>query len=197
MCMQGTAGEWTRVPVIRQRGFQPACTSLAAALACMVVLSAGCASSPVTNARLDHFNQTLGYRIDNLSPGEHNSDSLLVIVTFSGGGHAGSLLRLRRPGATTRHTRKVGGRRPLPAGRSRRNLVGVRRKPDGGILRSIWAAHLRGLSRESALQEHPGHARPPHSSAARQSQDAIAVLYAHRYPGQGIRPTYLRGKNIR
>ena len=58
--------------------------------ACVVLwallLGAGCATSPVTNARLARFDPAEGYRIRNLRAGEHNSDSLVVILTFSGGG---------------------------------------------------------------------------------------------------------------
>lgn len=53
---------------------------------CVLVLGTGCATSPVTNSRLERFDITQGYRPQNLSPAEHNSDSLVVILTFSGGG---------------------------------------------------------------------------------------------------------------
>ncbi len=48
------------------------------------LLFAGCAHYPV-NARLDRHDPGYGYRFANLSSAD-NSDSLLVVVTFSGGG---------------------------------------------------------------------------------------------------------------
>ena len=52
----------------------------------LVSLAAGCATSPVTNARLQHFAPDSGYRFENTVPDENNSESLFVILTFSGGG---------------------------------------------------------------------------------------------------------------
>jgi len=46
----------------------------------------GCATSVIQNDRLARFEPEKGYRFRNLEPGEQNSDSLLVILTFSGGG---------------------------------------------------------------------------------------------------------------
>lgn len=45
---------------------------------------AGCAHYPV-NAKLDHYTPTAGYRLENLAAGD-NSGSLLLVLTFSGGG---------------------------------------------------------------------------------------------------------------
>jgi len=59
------------------------------------VLAAGCMTLPVQNCPRDtHANETgvndnveeAGYRFSNIAPGPKNSDSLLVILTFSGGG---------------------------------------------------------------------------------------------------------------
>lgn len=44
----------------------------------------GCASYP-TNSKLDHFDKSSGYRFQNLSSSD-NTDSLFVILAFSGGG---------------------------------------------------------------------------------------------------------------
>lgn len=46
----------------------------------------GCTTIPVQNKPMDHFTANAGYRYANVPPGENNSDSLLVILTFSGGG---------------------------------------------------------------------------------------------------------------
>ena len=51
----------------------------------MLVLVAGCAHYPV-NPQLAHYDGHAGYRYENLKPGPKNSDSLFVILTFSGGG---------------------------------------------------------------------------------------------------------------
>ena len=59
---------------------------LFAVMVLVLLLGGGCATSIVSNKRLDHFDPTQGYRARNLGPGEHNSDSLLVVLTFSGGG---------------------------------------------------------------------------------------------------------------
>ena len=53
-------------------------------LAALVLLLTGCASYPV-NPRLEQYDPQYGYRFENLkAPG--NSDSLFVVLTFSGGG---------------------------------------------------------------------------------------------------------------
>lgn len=52
--------------------------------AILILFIAGCASYPV-NPSLTHYNPQSGYRFENLS-GQDNSDSLFVILTFSGGG---------------------------------------------------------------------------------------------------------------
>lgn len=51
----------------------------------VLVLVAGCAHYPI-NPELARYNPHSGYRFENLKPGPHNSDSLFVILTFSGGG---------------------------------------------------------------------------------------------------------------
>lgn len=50
----------------------------------LVLAIVGCAHYPV-NARLDRFDKNTGYRFQNLSPPD-NSDSLFIILAFSGGG---------------------------------------------------------------------------------------------------------------
>lgn len=50
----------------------------------IVLIVAGCAHYPV-NERLEHFDPDYGYRFTNLSSAD-NSDELLMILTFSGGG---------------------------------------------------------------------------------------------------------------
>ena len=52
----------------------------------ILVVLAGCVRSPATNERLQRFDLQYGYRPQNLRAGEHNSESLLVVLTFSGGG---------------------------------------------------------------------------------------------------------------
>ena len=47
---------------------------------------AGCSTMPKKNLPLDQFSKRAGYRFSNISPGENNSDSLFVVLTFSGGG---------------------------------------------------------------------------------------------------------------
>lgn len=54
--------------------------------AVLVCVVAGCATVPRQNQRLDHFSGTSGYRFQNVAAGAGNSDSLFVILTFSGGG---------------------------------------------------------------------------------------------------------------
>ncbi len=50
------------------------------------VLISGCVSSPVTNDRLAKFDGAAGYRMNNIAPADGNSNSLFVVLTFSGGG---------------------------------------------------------------------------------------------------------------
>ena len=52
----------------------------------LIVLATSCATAPVENDRLDRMPGSSGYRFSNLVPGNDNSDSLFVILTFSGGG---------------------------------------------------------------------------------------------------------------
>ncbi len=58
------------------------------ALLIMIILSilVGCSTMPRQNQPLDHFSKQAGYRFSNISAGENNSDSLFVVLTFSGGG---------------------------------------------------------------------------------------------------------------
>jgi len=56
------------------------------ALLFAIIFVTGCASSPVANDRLAHFDGTTGYRIDNIPPANDNSNGLFVVLTFSGGG---------------------------------------------------------------------------------------------------------------
>ena len=60
------------------------------ALACalgVVLMLCGCVSTPsARNQRLDHFDPSYGYRMKNFGPSGANSDSLVVVLTFSGGG---------------------------------------------------------------------------------------------------------------
>ncbi len=51
----------------------------------MLGLLAGCAHYPA-NPELGQYDKHVGYRYGNLQPGPKNSDSLFVILTFSGGG---------------------------------------------------------------------------------------------------------------
>ncbi len=60
------------------------------AVACGLLLAAGCAHYPV-NARLIQSNPNTGYHYRNLTKGT-NTDSLLVILAFSGGGHRAAAL---------------------------------------------------------------------------------------------------------
>ncbi len=53
-------------------------------LACF--LTAGCRTLPYQNRPLEQVDQTKGYRFASLEKGEGNSDSLYVVLTFSGGG---------------------------------------------------------------------------------------------------------------
>ena len=56
------------------------------ALLTVFFLAAGCRTLPFRNTPLDQVDQTKGYRFANLEKGEGNSDSLYVVLTFSGGG---------------------------------------------------------------------------------------------------------------
>lgn len=51
-----------------------------------VFLIAGCTTLPVQNQKLDGKTGNAGYRFENIAPGPDNSDSLMVVLTFSGGG---------------------------------------------------------------------------------------------------------------
>ncbi|MCC6142833.1 MAG: patatin-like phospholipase family protein [Candidatus Hydrogenedentes bacterium] len=51
-----------------------------------LVVLVGCNTIPVQNKPMDRFVADGGYRFANIAPGENNSDSLLMILTFSGGG---------------------------------------------------------------------------------------------------------------
>ncbi len=53
-------------------------------LACLTVT--GCRTMPVRNVPLESYDPDYGYRYRNIVPGENDSDSLLLILTFSGGG---------------------------------------------------------------------------------------------------------------
>ncbi len=53
----------------------------------------GCTTTPQYNEPLTHYDPSYGYRFENLKAGE-NSDSLFVILTFSGGGTRASALSL-------------------------------------------------------------------------------------------------------
>jgi NTE family protein len=58
-----------------------------AVMAGLVALAmVGCATTPVENECLTHFCEDDGYRMKNILPDETNSDSLFVVLTFSGGG---------------------------------------------------------------------------------------------------------------
>jgi len=52
----------------------------------MAIALGGCNTMPVRNQPLEHYTQGAGYRYTNIAPAEGNSDSLCVILTFSGGG---------------------------------------------------------------------------------------------------------------
>jgi len=52
-------------------------------VACLI---SGCTTLPVQNRALEGDPGEAGYRFENLAPGPDNSDSLLVVLTFSGGG---------------------------------------------------------------------------------------------------------------
>ena len=50
------------------------------------LVTAGCTTLPVQNSPLISPSEHTGYRYGNIAPGPGNSDSLLVVLTFSGGG---------------------------------------------------------------------------------------------------------------
>ncbi len=59
----------------------------------MLLVAAGCTTTPNYNDPLTQYSPDYGYRFENLKPGD-NSDSLFVILTFSGGGTRASALSL-------------------------------------------------------------------------------------------------------
>ena len=59
----------------------------------MLLVAAGCTTTPNYNDPLAQYSPDYGYRFKNLEPGD-NSDSLFVILTFSGGGTRASALSL-------------------------------------------------------------------------------------------------------
>lgn len=52
----------------------------------LAVLAGGCTTLPVQNRPLNTLSEATGYRFGNIASGPKNSDSLLVVLTFSGGG---------------------------------------------------------------------------------------------------------------
>jgi NTE family protein len=52
----------------------------------VLTILAGCTAASLKNQSLDHFSRDYGYRFQNVNPDKNNSDSLFVILTFSGGG---------------------------------------------------------------------------------------------------------------
>lgn len=54
--------------------------------AILLLFAAGCHTMPVLNKPLTSYSPDYGYRYRNIAPGKDDSDSLLVILTFSGGG---------------------------------------------------------------------------------------------------------------
>jgi NTE family protein len=59
----------------------------------LCLIAAGCSTTPRYNESLTRYDPSYGYRFKNLKAGE-NSDSLFVILTFSGGGTRASALSL-------------------------------------------------------------------------------------------------------
>ncbi len=59
----------------------------------MLLVAAGCTTTPNYNDPLAQYSPDYGYRFKNLEPGD-NSDSLFVILTFSGGGTRAAALSL-------------------------------------------------------------------------------------------------------
>lgn len=62
-------------------------------VALLLIVLAGCNTTPNYNKPLTQYSPSYGYRFENLEPGQ-NSDSLFVILTFSGGGTRASALSL-------------------------------------------------------------------------------------------------------
>jgi NTE family protein len=60
--------------------------SLCILLLFSLLLATGCTTLPYRNKPLETIDGTRGYRFANLAKGEGNSDSLYVVLTFSGGG---------------------------------------------------------------------------------------------------------------
>ena len=54
----------------------------------------GCTTAPRQNLPLDQFSKYNGYRFSNIAAGDNNSDSLFVVLTFSGGGQRAAALAL-------------------------------------------------------------------------------------------------------
>ena len=52
----------------------------------LALLTTGCTTLPVQNSPLISSSEHKGYRYGNIAPGPKNSDSLLLVLTFSGGG---------------------------------------------------------------------------------------------------------------
>ena len=52
----------------------------------LILILPGCLTRPQTNAQLKSYDPNHGYRYEKLNPGSNNSDELIVILTFSGGG---------------------------------------------------------------------------------------------------------------
>ena len=52
----------------------------------LLLITTGCATSPIRTTAIESFDPKAGYRLENLEPGEDNSDELFVVLTFSGGG---------------------------------------------------------------------------------------------------------------
>lgn len=52
----------------------------------IAVALAGCTTIPPQNKRLKEEGGSGGYRLSNIPPGKNNSDSLFVLLAFSGGG---------------------------------------------------------------------------------------------------------------
>ncbi|HOZ48976.1 MAG TPA: patatin-like phospholipase family protein [Candidatus Hydrogenedentes bacterium] len=61
-------------------------TAKSVSLVALVLLVAGCNTLPVQNKPLTSYAPDYGYRYRNVAPGPNDSDSLLVVLTFSGGG---------------------------------------------------------------------------------------------------------------
>ena len=69
------------------RGSAPATAFVLTVAVALSLLSGGCVSTPTArNQRLHHFEPTRGYRLSNVGPNATNTDSIVVVLTFSGGG---------------------------------------------------------------------------------------------------------------